>query len=144
MTKNDNYPVAKPISRLIKTGVLDEEDIAAVISIENGVISILTNGIRATRHDLPKINPRAGSQEERFMKFFEARLNYYNWSDAMQEAGLAAGPVLDVIMEGKPLNTVDKAWGHRKGWTRDLLKKALNLYREVCRERSRKTMRLTA
>ena len=144
MMKNDFYPVSKPISRLIKTGVLDAEDIAAVISIENGVISILTNGIRATRHDLPKVSARAESGDARFMRFFEVRHNYYDWSDAMQAAGLAAGPVLDVILEGKPLNMVDLAWGHRKGWTRDLLKEALSLYRQVCRERGKKTSRLTA
>lgn len=144
MTKNDFYPVSKPISRLIKTGVLNAEDIAAVIAIENGVISILTNGIRSTRHDLPVVNTQAGGAEERFMRFFEVRHNFYDWTDAMQAAGLAAGPVLDVILEGKPLNCVDKTWGHRKGWTRDLLKEALKLYREVCRERRRKTTRLTA
>lgn len=144
MAKNDFYPVSKPISRLIKTGVLNTEDIAAVISIENGVISILTNGIRSSRHDLPRVNRQAGGAEDRFMRFFEVRHNYYDWSDAMQAAGLAAGPVLDVIMEGKPLNQVDKTWRRRKGWTRDLLKDALKLYREVCRERSGKTSRLTA
>ncbi|MEE8295618.1 MAG: hypothetical protein V3R64_07880 [Sphingomonadales bacterium] len=144
MMKNDFYPVSKPISRLIKTGVLDAEDIAAVISIENGVISILTNGIRATRHDLPKVSTQAGSGDARFMQFFEVRHNYYDWSDAMQAAGLAAGPVLDVILEGKPLNMVDLAWGHRKGWTRDLLKEALSLYQQVCQERGKKTSRLTA
>lgn len=144
MAKNDFYPVSKPISRLIKTGVLTAEDIAAVIAIENGVISILTNDIRATRHDLAKVNTGAGGAEDRFMRFFEVRHSFYDWSDAMQAAGLAAGPVLDVILEGKPLNCVDKAWRRRKGWTRDLLIEALRLYRAVCRERTRKTTRLTA
>ncbi len=144
MAKNDFYPVSKPISRLIKTGVLNSEDIAAVISIENGVISILTNDIRSSCHDLPRVNLQRGAAEDRFMKFFEARHAYYDWSDAMQASGLAAGPVLDVIMEGKPLNMIDLAWGHRKGWTRDLLKEALNLYQEVSVERTKKISRLTA
>lgn len=144
MAKHNTYPVSKPISRLIKTGVLDTEDVEAVILIEAGVISILTNDIRATRHDLPRVDPGNGSREEGFMRYFEARQSYYDWSDAMQVAGLAAGPVLDVILEGKPLHLVDLAWCRRKGWTRDLLKEALGLYRALNRERNKKTLPLTA
>ncbi len=144
MVNNSFRRVSKPISRLIKTGVLDDGDMAAVMAIEAGVISILTNDIHSTRHDQPRSGFVPGGAEENFMRSFEARQLYYDWSDAMQVEGLPAGPVLDIILEGKPLNRIDKAWCRRKGWSRDILIKSLVIYRTVAQERSRKRIRLTA
>ena len=144
MTQAKDYPVSKPVSRLVKTGVLDPGDVAAAIAIENAVVSILTHDIRATRHEVARPGARPGSGDEGFMRFFDCRLCYYDWFDAMQAAGLSTGPVLDVILEGKPLHRVDKAWRRRKGWTRDLVKRALNLYQTVNYVRESPTTQLTA
>ncbi len=136
------YPVSKPLSRLAKTGVIAGADLAAAIDIECAVISILSNDIRSDRHDRPEALPQTRQARDRLLRFFEARQAYYDWIDAMAGSGLPAGPVLDVIVEGKPLTSVDRAWRRRKGWARGLLLKALRLYREIRREREK--MRLTA
>lgn len=143
MTNHKSLPVSKPLSRLMKTGVLDSADITAAVAIENAVISILTHDIRSSRHDIAP-GGRTGDAEEGFLRHFNARHCYYDWLDAMQAAGIAAGPVLDVILEGRPLHVVDKAWCKRKGWTREVLKRALHIYQAVWAERMRKTSRLTA
>lgn len=142
MTNHQGLPVSKPLSRLMKTGVLDAADISAAVAIENAVVSILTHDIRSTRHDMMP-GAKGGDAEARFMRHFDARHCYYDWLDAMQAAGIAAGPVLDVILEGRPLHNVDKAWCKRKGWTREVLKRALYIYQAVWAERMRKTSRLT-
>lgn len=134
----NRYPVSKPVSRLIKTGVLGPDEVTAVIGIECAVISILAHDIRSELRDRPKTGP-AG---QGVMRHYHDRRSYYAWIEAMQAAGLSSGPVLDVILEGRPLHKVDKAWRRRKGWTRGLLGKSLRLYRDVCR--NRETRRLTA
>jgi len=137
MKSVSNYPISKPVSRLIKTCVLTYEEMAAAIDIECAVISILENDIRSSRQEEASCSPSR-------RRFQAVRLTYYDWIDAMQAAGLSSGPIFDVVMEGRALHLVDKAWRRRKGWTRVMLIKGLRLYCAVKQNRAAQQIRLTA
>ena len=137
--------VSKPISRLARSGALDTGDVAAALAIEAAVVSILTNDLHAGYRDgVHPGNPGQGFAEGRLLRFHDQRALYYDWVDAMTAAGLSAGPVLDVIIEGKPLTAIDLAWKKRKGWARRLVQQGLALYRSMALARKTATERLTA
>jgi len=54
--------------------------------------------------------------------------HYSHWIDRMTQARQQAGPVLDIIIDEMSLNAVDRKWGKRKGWAKDRIQQALDLY----------------
>ncbi|MEM8798696.1 MAG: hypothetical protein AAGF15_01315 [Pseudomonadota bacterium] len=53
---------------------------------------------------------------------------YLDWSDGMTARSLAIGPVLDICLHGAALSDVDARWRKRKGWARQHLVKAVDLF----------------
>lgn len=141
-----NKQVSKPISRLACSGAIGAGDIAAALSIEAAVISILTNDLRSGCGETIPAGRRGagGFAEERALRFLDERQMFYAWVDAMTAAGLAVGPVLDAVIEGKPLTTIDLSRKKRKGWTRRLVQKGLKLYRDLAAAQAGALPRLTA
>jgi len=128
MTAQFDRQVSKPISRLAKSGALGGEQVRAAMAIEDAVVSILTNGIRSGFIEERRGGGMHNTFESGFLESCALRQAYNAWVVAMKQAGLPAGPVLDVIIDGTPLTIIDKRRCKRKGWTRDRIKKALDLY----------------
>ena len=148
------HRVSKPISRMARTGALCSTEICAAQAIEKAVFSILTQDIHATRLEARHFTTRASRAnrtgggsgaafEDRFLDDHDLRRNYYDWIAVMGVHRIPAGPVLDVIIEGKALTEVDRAWRKRKGWTRGLLVQGLQLFIDILMRREEKN-RLTA
>ena len=122
--------ISKSISRLTKSGALGMQQVRAAIVIEDAVVSILINDIHSGVTDqwCGQCDFSQNSFETALLESCASRQAYYDWVVAMKREGLPAGPVLDVIIDGVPLTTIDKRRVKRKGWTREKLKKALDLY----------------
>ena len=120
-------------------------EICAAQAIEKAVFSILTQDIHATRLEARHFTSgaRGAAFEESFLDDHDLRRNYYDWIAVMGVHRIPAGPVLDVIIEGKALTEVDRAWRKRKGWTRGLLVQGLQLFIDILVRREEKN-RLTA
>lgn len=58
---------------------------------------------------------------------------YAGWVDRMSDERLMVGPVLDMVVEEMSLAATDRKWRHRKGWARDHLREALDIYLEGAR-----------
>lgn len=145
MSASLSHRVSKPLSRLCRTGALDAEDLRAALGIEAAVVSILTHGVRSGLAAGERVDCAGGEGfEERFADTFEARRIYATWLDYMKQNGMPAGPVLDIVIEGKALSAVDRDWCRRKGWALSHLRRALGLYRTLSLRAERRKNRLTA
>jgi len=146
MTADLRHQVSKPISRMAKTGALGPAEVCAARAIEEAVISILSQDVRSGKFE--RINLENGGRgscfEDAFIRRHDLRQNYYQWVEEMTARKVPAGPVLDVIIEGRALTEVDRAWKKRKGWTRQKLVDGLRLFNEVRSSEQEKRNRLTA
>ena len=146
MATSLRHRVSKPISRLANAGALSLEEVRAALAIEEAVVSIMTKDIRGsglTTQGLVRGNGRS-TFEENFLRRHDIRQSYYNWVDVMKTNDLPAGPVLDVIIDGRPLAEIDRTWKKRKGWARAILFSGLRLFIESERREREQTNRLTA
>ena len=146
MATDLRHRVSKPISRLAKTGALSPAEVRAARVIEAAVISILTQDIRSggiAERELARGNTGSGF-EDSFLRRHDVRQSYYGWVEQMRANQLPAGPVLDVIIDGRALTEVDRTWKKRKGWTREKLIAGLGLFIEIERQEREQRNRLTA
>lgn len=132
MTRPLSHRVSKPLSRLYRTGALGEEELKAALGIEAAVVAIMTGGVRSGLARGERVNCARGQGfEARLAGALEARRLYFTWLDYMKHNRLPAGPVLEIVIEGKALRAVDRDWRRRKGWALSHLKRALGLYRTL-------------
>ncbi len=146
MVTDLRHRVSKPISRLAKTGALSPDEVRAARVIEEAVISILTQDIRSSgiaEWNIARKNTGSGF-EDQFLRRHDVRQSYYGWVEQMRISQLPAGPVLDVIIDGRALTEVDRTWKKRKGWSRGKLIAGLRLFIEIERQEGEKRNRLTA
>ena len=146
MSMDMRHRVSKPISRMARTGALDFTEVKAARAIEEAVLSIATRDIHSSRFESGHFSNglRGGGFEDTFLRLQDLRRSYYDWIGQMRSSRLPAGPVLDVIIDGKALSEVDRAWKKRKGWARGVLVTSLQLFIETQGREVEEKKRLTA
>ncbi len=60
-----------------------------------------------------------------------AAQRFKTWIDCLSAMRLPAGPVLDVVLQSRGLNEIDRRWRRRKGWARGIIRTALDQYPDV-------------
>lgn len=122
-----------PLVRFRKKNILNDPQIWAFERIRLA-IRIITRGtamrisqINSVIVQTSRMGGCAGPEGE---TDFEIRIvsRYCDWVDQMTTARLAIGPVLDIIIDETSLNETDRKWGRRKGWAKEHLQAALDLY----------------
>lgn len=122
-----------PLVIFKRKNILNDQQIWAFQHIRRA-IQIITDGTRiriSHFSDLPvqtsrnqgRLAPCSESEYEIRIKH-----HYSDWIDRMMAAGLAAGPVLDIIIDELSLSSTDRKRGKRKGWAKTHLQQAMDLY----------------
>lgn len=132
-------PTAQTLARLTpdplicfrKKNILNDQQIWAFKRIRHAV-RIITMGAHlrvSCFNDVAVQTSRFPGQAPTESDFEIAlKIHYNHWIDRMTQARQQAGPVLDIIIDEMSLNAVDRKWGKRKGWAKDRLQQALDLY----------------
>lgn len=118
-----------PLVIFRRKNILSDQQIWAFQRIRKAV-QIITDGVqmRVSRfNDVVVQTCQFGTSPE---PDYEIRLQdqYHQWIELMTVSRLAAGPVLDIILEDMSLSKVDQKWGRRKGWAKQHLQRSLDLY----------------
>ena len=56
---------------------------------------------------------------------------YTTWRRGAESKGIAAAPVIDLVVEGLPCRDLDRSYGKRRGWSADQVRAGLRLYLTV-------------
>ena len=56
---------------------------------------------------------------------------YTGWRRDVESKGIAAAPVIDLVVEGLPCRDLDRRHGKRRGWSADQVRAGLRLYLTV-------------
>jgi len=111
--------------------ILNDQQIWAFQRIRRAV-HIITRGTHlrvSCLNDVAVQTSRFSGQEPNESDFEIAlKTHYSHWIDRMTQTRQRAGPVLDIIIDEMSLNAVDRKWGKRKGWAKDRIQQALDLY----------------
>ncbi len=127
-----------PLVIFRKRNILSDAQIWAFQRIRRA-IQLITDGaqVRVSRFsDVIVQSSRFGDNAEADDQI-RIQDHYHRWIDRMTAAGMAVGPVLDIILEEMSLAAVDRKRGRRKGWAKGHLQAALDLYDPLARPRNR-------
>ena len=127
-----------PLLVLLQSGRLVRDDLDAAFDIRRAFETI-TAPVRlrtmrtittaeGTAYDLTKGSRSPGSDNESVHEI-DLQQRFSSWANAMHEAKIPIGPVVDMVVEGKSGRSVDRERGRRNGWAVDLLVEALEIYR---------------
>lgn len=120
-----------PLTLFRDKNILNDQQIWAFQRIRRAVY-IITEGarLRVSRiNDVVVQSSRFSGSGQNEGDYEIILKDYYShWIDRMTLASQRAGPVLDIIVDEMSLNAVDRKWGKRKGWAKERLQQALDLY----------------
>ena len=117
----------KSDSRLWKA--LDAEQTRAAMALTR-TVEALTGPVRPRTARLDGMPPATGApaRESEPERLRRERDLYLAWAERCGSEGVDHTVVIDVMAEGKPLSTVDRERRRRKGWAREMLHAALDIY----------------
>ena len=127
-----------PLMRFRKRNILNDQQIWAFERIRLA-IRVITRGsalrISPLNDVMVQTSRKGACQSGENCSDFEVRVikRYCDWADQMTVKRLAIGPVLDIIIDETSLNATDRKWGRRKGWAKEHLQAALDLYGDFLR-----------
>ncbi|MBL4800321.1 MAG: hypothetical protein JKY45_00410 [Emcibacter sp.] len=137
MEKDSSGPTKQTVAKLTpdplilfrKKNILNDEQIWAFEQIKRAV-QIITDGTQIRTSRFNAVVVQSSRSAPQYESEYEVRVkeHYTNWIDRMTYERQKAGPVLDIIIDEMSLTAVDRKWGKRKGWARDLLRTSLDLY----------------
>ena len=78
--------------------------------------------VRRAPWEAAEVRAAALVRNERLMR------RYAHWRRAAAGKGIAAVPVIDVVVEGRPCHMLDRRHGKRRGWTAGQVRAGLRLY----------------
>lgn len=118
-----------PLVRFKNNNILNDQQIQAFQRIRRAV-RIITDGTQVRTSSFNDVVVQTSNFNTLSENEYEIRIkdHYSDWIDRMTAARLAAGPVLDIIIDELSLSAVDRKWGRRKGWAKTHLQSSLDLY----------------
>lgn len=131
---------ADPLIRFKRQNILDDEQIWAFMRIRRAINIITDNSrMRISRFNIVAVQSSHFFPQHQNESDYEIRLkdHYSRWIDHMTQARQQAGPILDIIIDEMSLTAVDRKWGRRKGWAKNHLQAALDLYSKFLAPKNR-------
>jgi len=123
-----------PLKVLEDRGVFDADKIWAAFRIRRA-FQLITDGVGARTTHLNDVVVQTSRSVGESEPDFEIRLkqHYTDWIDEMDRQKLQIGPVFDLVIDERSLSRIDRKWQKRKGWSKQHLCAALDLYVSVSR-----------
>lgn len=124
----DLLAFSKPVGLLYKRKALSLSDMRASTQIERAIMLVESNGLQAKRYDnVVQLSHAADLSKNGDAQYILSE-QLEIWFQALAEHTIPAGAILDMVVEGKSMQYVDKRFCKTHGWAREQLIQGLKLW----------------